>query len=295
MVLDTFLQHLATEKHYSLLTVKAYRKDLEQFFAYLSENYDITNAAHADHYIIRSWLASLFEDGISPRSINRKLSALKTFYKFLQGQHAIADNPMGKVVSPKATKKLPEFIDKESMDRLFSEIVFKEGFVGARDRLVLEILYSTGMRVSELVALQEKDVDLSLGQMRVTGKRNKQRVIPFGPNLGKQISEYIYIIRREVAIQGSNNFLITTNNGQKAYPRLIYGIVHKYLALVTTKTKKSPHVLRHTFATLMLNNGADLNAIKELLGHASLAATQVYTHNTIDRLKKIYQQAHPKA
>lgn len=295
MVLDTFFQHLTTEKHYSQLTTKAYRKDLEQFTAFLTQNYEISDPALADHHIIRSWMAMLFLNKISPRSINRKLSTLKTYYKFLQRQQVIKENPMLRLISPKMSKKLPEFIDKDSMFRLFDEIEFADNFAGTRDRLVLEILFSTGMRAGELIELSEKDIDLNTNQLRVTGKRNKQRIIPFGPYLNTLISNFIQLKTKEVKLEHSQHFLITTIKGKKAYPRLIYGIVNRYLSKVTTKTKKSPHVLRHTFATLMLNNGADLNAIKELLGHESLAATQVYTHNTIDRLKKIYQQAHPKA
>ncbi len=295
MILDTFFQHLITEKKYSQLTTKAYRKDLEQFADFLTQNYDISDPAMANHHIIRSWIALLFLNKISPRSINRKLSTLKTYYKFLQRQQAIVENPMLKLVSPKMSRKLPEFIDKDAMSRLFKEIEFPENFSGMRDRLVLEILYSTGMRAGELIELSEKDIDLNTNQLRVTGKRNKQRIIPFGAYLNTIISAFIQLKSKEVKQEQSQHFLITTIKGKKAYPRLIYGIVNRYLSKVTTKTKKSPHVLRHTFATLLLNNGADLNAIKDLLGHANLAATQIYTHNTIDRLKKIYQQAHPKA
>lgn len=294
MVVEGFLSYLTSEKHYSLHTIKAYKTDLSQFQVFFAGDSIDDGLVKADHRAIRAWLASRVDQGDSARSVRRKLTCLRRFYNYLYVQQLVAQNPCDKVVSPKLPKRLPDFIDNTSIRRLFDEVDFDEGFPGFRNRMVVEILFGTGMRVAELIALKESDIDFFDSQLRVTGKRNKQRLIPLGPYLAGLIKDYSTLKRKEVP-KLEEDFLIVTNKGRKAYPLLIYRIVRQSLSKVTTKSRCSPHVLRHTFATVLLENGADLNSIKELLGHANLAATQVYTHNTVGRLKKIYQQAHPKA
>lgn len=242
--------------------------------------------------MIRSWIVSMMDEGLDSRSVNRKISALKTLYRFLLREKIVDQNPMQKIVSPKIKKRLPEFVDADSMETLFTAGHFKEGFEGVRDRIILEILYSTGMRVSELANLRIGDVDLYGLSVSVTGKRNKQRIIPLSFKMTNAIKEYISN-RKEIKTSEDN--LLITSKGKKLTRMNVYKIVNDCLSGVTNLKKRSPHVLRHTFATHMLNNGADINAVKELLGHASLAATQVYTHNTIEKLKTVYKQAHPKA
>jgi integrase/recombinase XerC len=253
--------------------------------------------------MIRSWLASLIEEKTSPRSINRKLSTLKSFYKFLLKEGVLIVNPMRKIISLKTSKTLPVFVEKNKMEMLFEKTDFGSGFPALRDRMILEILYATGMRLSELVNLKETDIDFHQSELKVLGKRNKERLIPFSNKFAELLKTYLREkmtwLENDGSVKSSfteeDCWFILINNGKKAYPGFIYKTVTKYLSQVTTLQKTSPHVLRHTFATHLLNNGAELNAVKELLGHASLSATQVYTHNTIEKLKKIYKQAHPKA
>lgn len=295
MQVGDFIQYLTSEKHYSAHTIKAYQNDLNQFFSFLETSYSLCDIRELNSQIIRSWIAGLIQSGNSARTTTRKLSSLKTFFRYQVKLGNISENPMLKVISPKVPSKLPQFVDKDKLNKLFDEIDFGSHFKGIRNKLVLDILYSTGVRVSELVNLRHKDIDSARMTVIITGKRNKQRLIPLSSNLVQSISEYA-VVKAETFPKGmSSEYLIVTNKGHKAYPRFLYNIVHSSLALVTTQIKKSPHVLRHSFATAMLDNGADMNAIKELLGHSSLAATQVYTHNTIDRIKRIYEQAHPKA
>jgi integrase/recombinase XerC len=289
---ERFIAFIQFEKRYSPHTVTAYRNDLDQFFTYLEKQYSVTEIRDVTHPMIRSWLVELMEHKISSRSINRKLTTLKSFFRFLQKEGHLEQNPMRKVISPKTPKRLPVFVEKEKMDLLLDEVKFEEGFPGLRDRLVLEVLYATGMRLSELVGLNLTDLDFHHSTLKVLGKRNKERIIPFSSKFGLLLKTYL---EEREKIAGDSSVLVLTDTGKKIYPKFIYRVVEKYLSLVTTADKKSPHVLRHTFATHLLNNGADLNAVKELLGHASLAATQVYTHNTIEKLKKIYNQAHPRA
>jgi integrase/recombinase XerC len=292
---EDFIQFLASEKHYSPHTIAAYKNDLAQFHTFSISNYDLVNAVDLDHQVIRSWLAHMVESGVSARSARRKLSTLKSYFRFLLKRGLIRENPMQKIIAPRASQKLPVFVGKDKMERLFELISTDVGFIGIRNRLVMEMLYATGMRVSELISIKHKDISMEAMTLIVTGKRNKQRIIPFGSQLLAVLKDYLVIKEEQFGIININDYLITTVKGKLSYPRLIYNIVTRNLLLVTTQTKKSPHVIRHSFATGMLNNGADLNAIKELLGHSSLAATQVYTHNTIERIKHIYQQAHPKA
>jgi integrase/recombinase XerC len=287
---DNFIQYLQYEKRFSPHTILAYSTDLSQFYNYLNTNYQVNNLQDINHSLIRSWIVSLMEQKVSPRSVNRKITTLKTFYKFLLRQKIVSDNPMLKIQSPKTSKRLPVFVEKEKMDVLLDNIEFGDDEEGIRNKLIIEMFYSTGMRLTELINLKSKNIDLNSNQLKVLGKRNKERVIPFSNELGNKIQLYMEIRKRK-----ASETLFTSAKGKKMYEKFVYRIVNKYLSNVTTIDKKSPHVLRHTFATHMLNNGADLNAIKELLGHANLAATQVYTHNTVEKLKNVHKQAHPKA
>ena len=280
------------EKRYSPHTIKAYQIDLTQFQDYLEETYE-SILQNAKHPMVRSWLAQMLDYGISPRSVNRKISVLKSFYKFLLKEEKVKEDPTIKVVPPKMSKKLPVFVEEDQMRKLLDELDFTDDYAGVRDKLMIELFYSTGIRQSELINLKIKDIDLSSNMIKVLGKRNKERLIPFTIELRQKIGAYLKL-RAELPYK-DNSYLLLTNKGKKLYPTLVYRQVNHYLNQVTSLDKKSPHVLRHTFATHMLNNGADLNAIKELLGHANLSATQVYTHNTIDKLKKVYNQAHPRA
>lgn len=293
MLKGKFIDHILYEKRYSTHTISAYRNDLDQFLSFCTERFEVNNEIEIDHFIIRSWIIDLSEKGISTRSINRKLSTLKSYFRFLLKERIIETNPIQKVIPPKSKKSLPVFVEEERMEFLFEETDFGEGFAGVRDHLTIELLYSTGMRLSELASLKETDLDFANQTIKVIGKRNKERVIPITPHIQSLLHSYLEIKHQQFG--DSVVILLITNKGEPIYHKMIYRIVNNYLELVTTKTKKSPHVLRHTFATHMLNHGADLNAIKEILGHANLSATQIYTHNTIGKLKNIYKQAHPRA
>ncbi|MCD4682665.1 MAG: tyrosine-type recombinase/integrase [Bacteroidales bacterium] len=290
-----FLRYIQFEKRYSSKTVIAYQNDLSQFKEFIIQEYSIQNIQSVTHQMIRSWIVSLASKSISSRTINRKISTLKSYYKFLQKEDIVHENPMVKIISPKMNKKIPEFIAKEKMDFLFDDVSFGTEFEGIRDRLIIELFYFTGMRLSELIELKHKDIDLNNQRLKVLGKRNKERIIPFSNALSSSISDYKQVREREVEQTDSTDYFFVTKKGKKIYEKLVYQVVNSYLGKVSTLRKKSPHVLRHTFATHMLNNGADLNAIKEILGHANLAATQIYTHNTVEKLKTIYKQAHPRA
>jgi integrase/recombinase XerC len=246
---------------------------------------------------IRSWLAALMEQGLSPRSVNRKKTALQSFFRFLLKEGVVKENPLKRVISPKMSKRLPVYVEEHSLDDLFLRIESSTdtGFGAIRDRLILEMFYATGMRLSELVQLKDSDIDRLGMTIRILGKRNKERIVPFGPSLAQLIERYFQEKKKLFVNLPEAGIFFLTDKGKKIYQKLAYRVVNDYLSTITTLEKKSPHVLRHTFATHMLNKGADLNAIKELLGHANLSATQVYTHNTIEKLKNIYKQAHPKA
>jgi integrase/recombinase XerC len=298
---DNFINYIQFEKRYSPHTVIAYRTDLEQFYEFLNQQYGISDIFSVDHLIIRSWIVSLLEKQNSPRSINRKITTLKSYFKFLIKEGIIEENPIRKIISPRTSRRLPVFVEKEKMDFLLDKIDFGEGIQALRDRLIIEMFYDTGMRLSELLNLKESDIDFHNSSIKVLGKRNKERLIPFSDKFGKSLKIYLSACSESKNVISPDHdtfdlpFLFKTSSGRKIYPKMVYRIVNKYLDQVTTIEKKSPHVLRHSFATHLLNNGAELNAVKELLGHANLSATQVYTHITIEKLKKIYHQAHPKA
>ncbi len=292
MDIKSFIQYIRYEKRFSPNTVLAYEKDLEQFFIFQKDLYETEDPASITHSMVRSWIVDLMEKKISSRSVNRKLTTLKTFYKFLLRQGLVTSNPLLKVISPKTSKRLPVFVDESNMDLLFTSTDFGNSFSDVRDKLILEIFYATGMRLSELVGLEDASINIFECQFKVLGKRNKERIIPFTKKLKELIEEYLQI-RNEITPKAPAFFI--TDKGKKIYAKLVYRIVTHRLGEVTTLEKKSPHVLRHTFATHMLNRGADINSVKELLGHANLSATQVYTHNTIDKLKQVYKQAHPRA
>ena len=292
MMIEAFLDYLRFERNYSEHTVVAYETDLRQFGDFLKsvgEELDYTNV---DADLIRSWVVSLMDSSKST-SVNRKLSSLRSFYRFLMKRGKTTVNPLAKITGPKNSKPLPTFLRENDMDRLLDEISYGEGFEAVRDRMILETFYATGMRLSELVGLNDTDVDFSAMQMKVTGKRNKQRLIPFAGELAADLREYI-IIRNETIPERSDAFFVL-KNGKRMYPEKVYGIVRRNLAKVVSVKKKSPHVLRHTFATAMLNHEAELKSVKELLGHESLATTEIYTHTTFEELKKVYEQAHPRA
>ncbi len=292
MYIDAFIRYLTNEKRYSKHTVRSYKNDLEQYVMFCTQIEQNFNPVASDHQIIRKWIIFLMEDGISSRSVNRKVTTLKTFFKFLYREGIIDHLPTDKVVVPKMSKPLPYFVGKEPMNKLFDQIIFPDTFEGLRDRTILLVFYSTGMRLSELVNLKIADIDFYYGQLKVLGKRNKERLIPFGIELSTELKRYM---EQRGKIVCEHPFLFIKKDGNQIYDRLVYKIVNENLSSITTLDKKSPHVLRHTFATQMLNNGADINAIKELLGHANLSATQIYTHTTFEKLKKIYKQAHPRA
>lgn len=289
-----FLQHIKYEKRLSHHTVTAYEGDLKQFSAFLLFQYEFKEPEKADFQMIRSWIVALVDEKIENRSINRKIATLRTFYNFLLRHKIITTDPMLKIKALKTDKTLPKYIEEKPMENLLDDIEFSDDFSGLRDKLVLELLYGTGMRLAELIGLKITDLNLYNNTLVVLGKRNKQRIIPVNKSLVEAIKKYL-TLRTDIIDDTTNTYLIVTDSGTQAYPMFIQRLVKKYLSLVTSLEQRSPHVLRHTFATHLLNRGADLNAIKDLLGHTSLAATQVYTHNSIEKLKKVFKQAHPKA
>jgi len=292
--IQPFLDYLAFQKRYSHHTLLSYENDLSAFFLFLNREHDATAITEISPSFVRSWLASLKELGLETKSINRKISALKSFFKYQLKTGGIVKSPMGTIISPKMKKRLPQFVEETDIQTLFKYVEFPDTWEGKTHRLVLELFYNTGMRQAELVNLKERQVDKSSQTIKVLGKGNKERVLPVSRELMASITDYKQQKRTALETADCDNLLVN-ERGNKLYPKYVYNIVNKYLAAVTTIDKKSPHVLRHTFATHLMNNGADLNAVKELLGHSSLAATQVYTHNTIEKLKDVYKKAHPKA
>lgn len=300
MLKDKYINYLQFEKRYSTHTILAYHTDLDDFSEFLMIQYNISDLLLADHNLIRSWLISLIEAKKSTRTVNRKISTLKSFYRFCLRQGVLHTNPMLKVVAPKSSKQLPVFLTHDNLDNLFNSVVFNDSFEGCRDKMMITLLYATGIRRAELLHLKMSDIDLEKGNLKVLGKRNKERIVPIGNQVIENLKAYIayrasYLTENVPASENIIPSLFVTSKGIPVYPKLVYNVVHKNLSLISSNSKLSPHILRHTFATHMLDDGADLNAIKEILGHSSLAATQVYTHNTIEKLKTIYKQAHPRA
>lgn len=290
-MITLFIDFLKFEKRVSVHTIKSYQTDLDQFQKYLLFQYELDKPQEAKAPMLRSWVVSLMEEGMNPSSINRKIASLRTFFGFLKRKNSISQDPTKILSALKTRKKLPAFVEEKSMEMLFQPDTFTEDFEGVRDRTIMELLYGSGIRLAELVSLEINDLNLPARTIRVFGKRSKERVVPISTSLANLLFQYLTLR----APEEDTNILILTNSGKAVYPVFVQRTVGKYLSAVTTLSQKSPHVLRHTYATHLLNRGADLNAIKELLGHANLAATQIYTHNSIEKLKKTHQQAHPKA
>lgn len=293
-LIERFLDHIGLQRRYSAHTVLAYRNDLFAFFDFLEQEYALSSPGDVTPSIVRTWLASLKERDMTAKSINRKISSLKSFFRFQIREGVVVACPLATLVSPKIKKRLPRFVDEKDTGTLFSHVEFPEGWQGMTHRLILEILYNTGIRQAELVSLKEAQVDTGNRTLKVLGKGNKERILPLNDRLLATIREYIGA-KGTFFDAWEPYWLLINEKGRKLYPRYVYNVVKNYLSLVTTIEKKSPHVLRHTFATHLMNNGAELNAVKELLGHSSLAATQVYTHNSIDKLRNIHKKAHPRS
>lgn len=296
-MITEFIQYLEKVKKYSPHTAVSYQNDLKQFEFYLKETFSIEKIEVCNHVMIRSWIVALAKENVQSRSINRKISTLNTYFKFLIKNGHVLKNPMRKVVAPKIGKRLPSYIIEEEMPRVLNTQKLKEDSYGKyRDELILFLLYITGMRRSELLNMKITDINISRKDIRVIGKGKKERIIPVTPDVIQYIKTYLAIRMESFKdIEVEDNFLILSMRGKKMDPRALYEVVNKNLKSANSSEKKSPHVLRHSFATHLLNNGADINAIKEILGHANLGATQVYTHNSIERLKQVYQNHHPKA
>lgn len=289
-----FLAYLRFEKRYSQHTITSYQTDLISFFDFIIMQYGETPLRQLTHTYVRSWLANLKDEGLSAKSINRKISTLKSFFKYQMKTGVVQQTPMAKVIAPKNEKRLPGFVADKDIRTLFEHVEFPDTWKGQTERLIMQLFYQSGLRLSEAIGLKEAGIHFSNSTIKVLGKGSKERIIPLNPELQNDIK--IYLDKKKAKFAGSTlDTLFVNEKGMPLAPRSVYAAVKKYLSLVTTIEKRSPHILRHTFATHLTNNGADLNAVKELLGHSSLAATQVYTHNTIDRLKNIYKKAHPKA
>jgi integrase/recombinase XerC len=291
--IEAFINFIQQEKRYSTHTIQSYTKDLDQFQVFCRLQYQLEDIDLVTYNHIRSWIVHLMNEKITPKSVNRKISTLRSYYKFCLKKQLIKNNPVYGIQGPKTPKRNPVFVPESQMNALFDQLQFPETFNGYRDKMILELFYFTGMRKAELIGLKLNDIDFYQGTIKVLGKRNKERLVPATPVLLNSIKKFLEQ-RSNQEIAGESEILFFTSKGKKLDPKSVYTIVNKYLQSVTTVNKKSPHVLRHTFATHMLNNGADINGIKEILGHSSLAATQVYTHNSFEKLKGIHKKAHPK-
>lgn len=288
-----FINYLKFQKRYSQHTVISYQTDLNSFFTFLQEQYGPVELAGIKTVFIRSWLAELKQQGLEAKSINRKISSLKSFFKYQLRQQVILVSPMAVIISLKTSKRLPQFVNNKDMAVLLQHVEFPDTWDGKTERLLIELLYNTGIRQAELIGLKEIQISKSNSAIKVLGKGNKERIIPVSNMLMNSIQ--VYLSDKNKSFEVDTGYLLVMKNGKKLYPKYVYNTVNRYLNMITTIDKKSPHVLRHTFATHLMNGGADLNAVKELLGHSSLAATQIYTHNTIEKLKDIHKKAHPKA
>ena len=293
-MIESFLKYIEFEKRYSKHTVISYKNDLNQFNVFICGIDPQISLQSITYSHIRSWIIRLVEEGILPSSINRKMASLRSYYKFLRKSGQNITDPTLQLKALRTSKRLPQFAQEAEMHRLFDYVDFGDDFKGIRDRLMMELLYATGMRRSELMSLKVFSTNLTKNQLKVLGKRNKERIIPLSIEAAKLVQKYL-LKREEEFMSSANDFLLLTDKGEPLYEAFVYRKVKKYLGATTSLEKKSPHILRHTFATHLLNNGADINAVKELLGHSSLAATQVYTHNSLDKLKKVFDKAHPKA
>lgn len=292
--INRFTEYLQFEKRFSQHTLRAYKDDLQQFSQFIGKQFDCNNASEVAAPFVRTWLAGIKDDQASAKTINRKISTLKSFYKFLLRQQIVTVSPMGSIVSQKQNKRLPQFVDKADIDNLWKYSDFPDTWNGRTERLIMMLLYQTGMRLSEVINLKEIQLDVAHSSLKILGKGNKERIIPCSKSFINELALY----RNEKRKQFDHfdaEVLFVNEKGKKLYTKWIYNLVRKYLDPATTIDKRSPHVLRHTFATHLLNEGADLNAVKDLLGHSSLASTQVYTHNTIGKLKDVFKKAHPKA
>ena len=292
--MQEFLNHLLYQKRYSQHTIISYQNDLSGFFDFIEIQFGPTDLQAINSSFIRSWLASLKEAGMESKSINRKISSLKSFFKHQLKLGNVVSSPMITIISPKVKKRLPTYVAEKDINTLFSHVEFPDTWEGSTHRLILQLFYNTGMRQAELVTLKESQIDKSNNNIKVLGKGSKERILPVSNALMEMVQQYMHA-KRSIFEKVDTTILLVNTNGKKLYPKYVYNAVNKYLSFVTTIDKKSPHVLRHSFATHLMNNGAELNAVKELLGHSSLAATQVYTHNTIEKLKDVYKKAHPKA
>lgn len=294
MAVKEFISYLSLEKKYSGQTVEAYQNDLKEFASFCAEIYDELDVIQIEYVVVRSWIVLLSESGISNRSINRKIASLKAYYKFLQKSEVITVSPLAKHRALKTSKKIEIPFSEREMEAVLSSIAYADDFEGKRDQLMIQLLYATGMRRAELINLKVSDVDFESRCIKVLGKRNKERIIPMLRTLEPYFVDYLRYRQELGSVMGSP-YVFISKQGNKTYETLVYRVINKYFRTVSSKVKKSPHILRHTFATHLLNNGADLNSVKELLGHSSLASTQVYTHNSIAELKKVHALAHPRA
>ena len=294
MLLKAFLDYLLLEKKYSQLTVNAYKKDIESFMAFISSEEETNTIQETNYSQIRSWIVNLVQNGITNRSINRKISALNGFFKFLLKIEEVNLNPLSKHKALKTSKKVQIPFSENEINTVLDQINHNQDFEGVRNKLIIELFYSTGIRRIELINIKLKDIDLENKTIKILGKRNKERIIPL-LNMVMDSVEIYKLERNKLETITDNEYLFLTKKGVKVYETLVYRIINDYFSKASTKVKKSPHILRHSFATHLLNQGAELNAVKELLGHSSLAATQVYTHNSIAELKKVYAKAHPRS